>query len=356
MKSKAKKVKGRGTSTVIDNRYSSYEYEDVDDGWERSDEEPQKIKTEVTIENAKTIITHNQSPDIPFSQSINPYRGCEHGCSYCYARPAHAYMDLSPGIDFESKLFAKPNAAELLKKELSKPNYQCSPMALGTNTDPYQPIERDYKITRQIIEILHACDHPLTIVTKNNLVERDIDLLADMAKKKLVQIFISITTLQNELARKLEPRATAPHSRLKALENLSKHGIPTGVMFAPVIPVINDTEMESVLSEAANCGVSTAAYVMLRLPLEVKPIFQEWLELHEPLKANHVMSMVKDIRDGKENDSEFGRRQIGQGNYAKIISQRFSIACRKLKLNQKHIKLNNTLFNPQCFKPQMTLF
>ncbi len=356
MKSKAKKVKGRGTSALIDNRYSSFEYEDIDDGWETVDEEQQKIKTEVTIENAKTIITRNQSPDIPFSQSINPYRGCEHGCSYCYARPAHAYMDLSPGIDFESKLFAKPNAATLLKKELTKTNYQCSPMALGTNTDPYQPIEREYKITREVIEVLHACDHPLTIVTKNNLVERDIDLLAEMAEKELVQIFISITTLKNELARKLEPRATAPHSRLKALENLNKHNIPTGIMFAPVIPVINDTEMEEVLIKAADCGVNNAGYVMLRLPMEVKPIFKEWLDLHEPLKAQHVMNMVKDIRGGKENDSEFGRRQSGQGNYAEIISQRFKLICNKLNLNKQRIKLDTVLFNPDCFKSQMSLF
>lgn len=357
MKSSGKKLKGRGSATQFDNRYLSEHYEDIDDGWSQAEEQQPSVKTRVTVEKAKTIITRNQSPDIPFTQSINPYRGCEHGCSYCYARPAHAYVDLSPGIDFETKLFAKPNAAELLKNALAKTGYQCSPIALGSNTDPYQPIERQWKITRQIIQVLKDHDHPLTIVTKSNLVERDIDLLAPMAEKNLVQVFISITSLNNALARKLEPRATAPHSRLKALANLQQHQIPTGVMFAPVIPVINDTEMETVLVKSAETGVTNAGYVMLRLPQEVRPIFKEWLQLHEPLKAEHVMSMVRDIRNGQENDSEFGRRQRGQGNYADIIAQRFAVACRKFDLNTRNVKLDCSIFKkPVKDSKQMSLF
>ena len=356
MKFKISPIKGRGSASNIDNRYSLYEKDSVDDGWQTTVTEQTKIRTEVYKEHPKTIITRNQSPDIPFTQSINPYRGCEHGCSYCYARPAHAYVDLSPGIDFETKLFVKHNAAELLKKELTKPNYTCSPIALGSNTDPYQPIDRQWQITRDLIKVLNAAEHPLTIVTKSSLVERDIDLLAPMAEKQLVQVFISVTTLKNDLAMKLEPRATAPHSRLKTLRALSNAGIPTGVMFAPVIPVINDTEMESVLTEAAKSNVNTAAYVMLRLPLEVKTLFRQWLELHEPLKAKHVMSMVQDIRDGKDNDSQFGSRMTGSGTYAEIISQRFKVTCKRLGLNRQTIILNTKLFKPSNIGDQMQLF
>ena len=349
-------AKGRGTASKVDPRYLEHAREAVDDGWNQAgDVAP--IRTMVTMESSKTIISRNDSPDIPFEASINPYRGCEHGCIYCYARPSHAYMDLSPGIDFETKLFAKPAAAALLKSEISKSGYRCTPIALGSNTDPYQPIERDFRITRQIIEVLHACNHPLTIVTKSWLVERDIDLLADMAQKNLVQVFISVTTLDHDLVRKLEPRATAPQRRLEALARLHKAGIPTGVMFAPVIPALNDTEMESVITAAADAGVMHAGYVMLRLPHEVKVLFREWLETHYPLKTDHVMNMVKHIRGGRENDPDFGSRMRGQGVYAEMIGQRFRKICNDLGLNKKNITLDTGSFRPPAGQNgQMNLF
>ncbi len=349
-------IKGRGTANRVDARYLENTREDTDDGWDLP-EENQILQTTVTVEKPKTIISHNNSPDIPFESSINPYRGCEHGCVYCYARPTHAYMDLSPGIDFETKLFAKPDAPVLLKKEISKPGYHCTPIALGTNTDPYQPVEREWKITRQIIETLHECNHPLTIVTKSWLVERDIDLLSEMAQKNLAQVFISVTTLDHDLARKLEPRATAPHRRLETLASLHNAGIPTGVMFAPVIPALNDTEMENVLAHAADTGVINAGYVMLRLPHEVKLLFREWLDTHYPLKTDHVMNMVKDIRGGRENDPNFKSRMRGQGVFADMIEQRFRKTCQRLGLNKKHIKLDTTLFSsPVSDRQQLQLF
>jgi DNA repair photolyase len=340
-----KSIKGRGTSNTVAARYLANTRAAQHDGWDNP-EESNPVRTTVTVEKPRTIISRNQSPDIPFEASINPYRGCEHGCVYCYARPTHAYMDLSPGLDFETKLFAKPGAALLLKKEISKPGYKCTPIALGTNTDPYQPIERDWKITRQIIEVLNVCNHPLTIVTKSWLVERDIDLLAAMADRNLVQVFVSITTLDTALARKLEPRATSPRRRLEVLANLHKAGIPTGVMFAPVIPALNDTEMESVLALAAGAGVNNAGYVMLRLPHEVKILFREWLATHYPLKADHVMNMVRDIRGGRDNDPDFGSRMRGKGVYAGIIQKRFQHSCKQLQLNMKCIILDTGNFIP----------
>lgn len=338
-------VKGRGTSNAVDARYLEYQRGSFDDGWDDPVESP-PIRTTVTVERSRTIINRNNSPDIPFEASINPYRGCEHGCVYCYARPAHAYMDLSPGIDFESKLFAKPDAPELLRRELAKPGYHCTPIALGSNTDPYQPIERDWRITRQIIEVLAECDHPLTIVTKSWGVERDIDLLAPMAEKNLVQVFVSVTTLDHSLVRKLEPRATAPEKRLATLKHLHDAGIPTGVMFAPVIPVLNDTEMETILDKAATTGVQNAGYVMLRLPHEIKHLFREWLENHYPLKAEHVMNLVRDIRGGRENDPRFKSRMRGEGVYADIINKRFNKTCKRLGLNREYVSLDTTLFKP----------
>lgn len=349
-------IKGRGTANRVDARYLENTRENTDDGWDLP-EEKQTLQTTVTVEKPKTIISHNKSPDIPFESSINPYRGCEHGCIYCYARPAHAYMDLSPGIDFETRLFAKPDAAKLLKAEISKPGYRCTPIALGTNTDPYQPVEREWKITRQIIETLNECNHPLTIVTKSWLVERDVDLLSELAQKNLAQVFISVTTLDHNLARKLEPRATAPQRRLETLSNLRNAGIPTGVMFAPVIPALNDTEMENVLAHAADAGVINAGYVMVRLPHEVKILFREWLDTHYPLKTDHVMNMIKDIRGGRENDPDFKSRMRGQGVYAEMIEQRFRKTCQRLGLNRKHIKLDTTLFSsPVGDKLQLQLF
>lgn len=340
------KLKGRGSHSTIDGRYLQHNRERIDDGWQQVPEQ-QRIATSVTIEKPRTIITRNQSPDIPFDRSINPYRGCEHGCSYCYARPTHAYQDLSPGIDFESKLFAKPNAAELLKKELAKPAYVCQPIALGTNTDPYQPVERQWKITRAVIEVLHECRHPLTIVTKSWLVERDSDLLATMAQQNLVQVFLSVTTLDNQLAGNMEPRASAPRRRLETIKQLNDAGIPTGVMFAPVIPFINDAEMEAVLEQAKQAGAEAAGYVMLRLPYEIKQLFREWMELHVPLKAKHVMNVLRDIRNGKENDTNFHSRMSGSGEYAGLIKQRFNNACRRLGINdERSMKLNVSDFRP----------
>ena len=348
--------KGRGTFNTVNARYLAHTREAQEDGWDLPDDS-RTVRTTVTVEKPRTVISRNQSPDIPFEASINPYRGCEHGCIYCYARPSHAYMDLSPGIDFESKLFVKPGAADLLKKEISKPGYKCTPIALGTNTDPYQPIERDWNVTRRIIEVLKTYNHPLTIVTKSWLVERDIDLLSEMAGKNLTQVFISVTTLDTVLARKLEPRATSPHRRLETLANLHSAGIPAGVMFAPVIPALNDTEMENILAEATAAGVMNAGYVILRLPHEVKILFREWLQTHYPMKAGHVMNMVRDIRGGMDNDPEFGLRMRGKGIYADMIEQRFRKTCQQLGLNQNMIKLDTTKFiAPARNERQLQLF
>lgn len=349
-------VRGRGTTNKVGSRYLATTKEKVNDGWDMEEDLP-PLATTVTVEHPLTIISRNQSPDIPFDASINPYRGCEHGCIYCYARPTHAYMDLSPGIDFETRLFAKPDAAKLLRAEISKRNYQCTPIAFGSNTDPYQPIEREWQITRQLLEVLHETSHPLTIVTKSSLVERDLDILTEMARNNLVQVFISITTFDNELARKMEPRATAPRRRLQTIACLKQAGIPVGVMFAPIIPVLNDSEIEAVLTQAAEAGAITAGYVMLRLPHEVKLLFREWLQTHYPLKAGHVMNRIMDIRSGKDNDPQFMSRMRGTGIYAAIIDQRFRKICERLGLNRSRIQLDTTRFQrPGKQKSQMELF
>jgi DNA repair photolyase len=309
--------------------------EAFDDGWTPDEPAETPVATQVALERARSIISRNDSPDVPFDQSINPYRGCEHGCIYCYARPSHAYLELSPGIDFETKLFAKTNAAELLRAELAKPGYKPSAIALGANTDCYQPIERNYRITRQILEILADCDHPATIVTKSALVERDLDLLQPMASKNLVKVFVSIGTLDRELARKLEPRAASPQRRLDVLRALKKHGIPCGVMVAALIPSLNDKTLEDVLEAAAAAGAAEAAYVILRLPNELKTLFKDWLGRHYPVRAGHVMSVVRDLRGGKENDPRFGARMSGTGLYAELVRRRFDIACRRFSLNGK---------------------
>jgi DNA repair photolyase len=337
-------MRGRGTSSKVGPRYMENTTVTIDDGWDTIEESPHQLTTTVTVEHPKNIITYNQSPDIPFEASINAYRGCEHGCIYCYARPTHAWQDLSPGIDFETRLFAKPDAADLLRAEISKKNYHCTPRALGTNTDPYQPIEREWKITRQILEVLHEFRHPLTIVTKSSLVERDLDLLSDMAQSGLVQIFVSVTTLDRTLARKMEPRAAAPQRRLQTIQRLAEAGIPTGVMFAPVIPVLNDAEMETILSQASQAGAGSAGYVVLRLPHELKTLFREWLQTHYPLKAGHVMNRVRDIRGGKEYDSDFSSRMRGTGIYAALIDQRFRAICERLGLNRTRVELDTSAF------------
>ena len=344
--------KGRGAISNPAGRFERETREAVDDGWARnaarvteanagqdrgddeSDDVLPPLATTVSIDSTRTIIARNDSPDVPFDRSINPYRGCEHGCVYCYARPSHAYFGLSSGLDFETRLFAKPDAARLLDAELRRPGYRVSPIALGTNTDPYQPIERELKITRQILETLQRFGHPFTIVTKSALVARDLDILAPMAARNLCRVFVSVTTLDRELARTLEPRAATPQRRLGAIGALSAAGVPTGVMAAPMIPALNDAELEAILAAAAAAGARSAGYTVLRLPHEIKDLFVEWLQTHAPLKANHVLSLVRETRGGRLNDPQFGSRMRGTGRYAELIAARFRLACKRLDLNQ----------------------
>jgi DNA repair photolyase len=331
---KQEMVKGRGATLQIEGRFENVARERVDDGWCTTDEELPPFRTTVMVEKAKSVIQRHDSPDLPFEHSLNAYRGCEHGCIYCYARPSHGYLNLSPGLDFETRLFAKPDAANLLRAELAKPAYQCSPIALGSNTDPYQPIEREWKITRQVIEVLAECRHPLSIVTKSALIERDIDLLSALALENLVQVFISVTTLDAELARRMEPRAATPRRRLLAMQRLNDAGVPCGVMVAPVIPYLTDAEMEDVLRAAHEHGACTAGYTLLRLPYELKALFRDWLGTHYPLKAEHVMSRLREMRGGRENDPGFGSRFSGQGLLAQLLSRRFRLACERLGFNR----------------------
>lgn len=345
--------RGRGATFNPGNRYRREGREAYDDGWgplradDGAEEAPPRLKTTVTIQRSRTIIARNASPDIPFNQSINPYQGCEHGCIYCYARPTHAYHDLSPGLDFETKLFAKPDAAALLRAEIGKPGYLCDPIALGTNTDPYQPIEREWKLTRQILEVLAAHDHPFTIVTKSALVERDIDLIAPMAAKNMARVYLSITTLDRDLARTLEPRAAAPPRRLQAMQALAAAGIPVGVLVAPVIPQLNDKDLEAILEAAVAHGATSAGWILLRLPLEVAPLFRAWLDEHFPLRAAHVMSLIQQIRGGRDNDPKFGSRMRGSGTLAELIAKRFALAVKRLGLNDhRNAPLDTTRFRP----------
>jgi DNA repair photolyase len=344
--------KGRGATFNPANRFRRDAREAVDDGWSppggaRSDDEPPPLKTTVSIQKARTIIARNDSPDIPFTQSINPFQGCEHGCIYCYARPSHAFLDLSPGLDFETRLFAKPDAATLLRAELAHPGYRCEPIALGTNTDPYQPIEREWKITRQVIEVLAECEHPLTITTKGVLILRDLDLLAPMAAKNLARVYVSIAMLDRELARKLDPRAPSPQRRLEMIKALADAGIPVGVSVAPVIPQLTDKDLEGILEAAAAHGARLATWVMLRLPYEVKDLFRDWLAQHYPLRAEHVMSLVQQMRGGRDNDPAFGSRMRGQGLFADLIARRFELACKRLGLNEdRTLRLDTARFRP----------
>jgi DNA repair photolyase len=345
--------RGRGATFNPVNRFRREGREAYDDGWAQpagdaaAEEEPPKLRTTVTIQRARTIIARNASPDIPFNQSINPYQGCEHGCIYCYARPTHVYLDLSPGLEFETKLFAKPDAAALLRAEIGKRGYVCDPIALGTNTDPYQPIEREWKITRQILEVLAAHEHPFTIVTKSALVERDVDLIAPMAAKDMARVYFSITSLDRELARTLEPRAAAPPRRLQAMRTLADAGIPVGVLVAPVIPQLNDCDLEAILEAAAAHGATSAGWIMVRLPLEVAPLFRAWLDQHYPLRAAHVMSLIQQLRGGRDNDPNFGSRMRGAGAFAELIAKRFALAEKRLGLNDhRTLPLDTTRFRP----------
>jgi DNA repair photolyase len=336
-------IKGRGTPENPHGRFESRRVDASEDGWWH-EEEIRAPATLVRAEVARSIIAHNTSPDIPFNRSINPYRGCEHGCVYCYARPTHAYVNLSAGLDFETKLFYKANAAELLERELSGRNYRPEVIHLGASTDPYQPIEREHRITRSVLEVLYRFRHPVTITTKGHSVLRDLDLLQEMAKQRLCYVMVSLTTLDEDLKRGLEPRAPSPAARLKAIAGLAKAGVPVGVMAAPMIPALNDHELEKILEAAADAGADMASFVLLRLPYEVKELFESWLRTHVPLRAEHVLSRIRAMRGGELNDARFGVRFKGQGVEAQLLSQRFDLACRRLKLNLRQHTLNIDAF------------
>lgn len=349
--------RGRGTGLVPDNRFSDVQREAHDDGWPGDADETldRPPATQVRIDTAKTVISRNASPDVPFSTSINPYRGCEHGCSYCFARPTHAYLGLSPGLDFETQLAWKPDAPQRLREELSARSYRPSPIALGVNTDAYQPIERQLGLTRALLEVLRKARHPVSIITKGALIERDIDLLADLARDDLVQVMFSITTLDAELARRMEPRAASPARRLSAMRALHDAGIPVGVLCAPVIPALNDHELESVLSASQAAGAQSAGYVLLRLPLEVADIFRDWLARHYPGRAAHVMSLMRQMREGHDYAPAFGQRMRGSGPLADLLSQRFMLLCTRLGLNREPRELDCSRFRAPT-GPQASLF
>ena len=341
----ARARRGRGAVSNRTGRYEPEARERVADGWLQEDDEP-RLTTTVMRDASRTIITYNSSPDIPFDRSINPYKGCEHGCSYCFARPTHAFLGLSPGLDFESKLFYKPDAASLLEKELRHPGYRCKSIAMGTNTDPYQPIERSHQVTRAILKVLEAFNHPLGMVTKSRLVTRDIDILAPMAERGLVKVVLSVTTLDRKLARAMEPRAAAPHQRLEAIRALSGSGIPTGVMVAPIIPALNEPELEAVLAAARDAGASEAGYILLRMPLEIKDLFREWLKENFPDRADRVIAKMREMRDGRDYDPTFGLRMTGTGPLAQLIRQRFRRATRQLGFNTVPFRVDTTQFRP----------
>lgn len=348
---------GRGSLSNPEGRFESLRREPFADDWEIPEEPLPPLETTVTPDPARSIISRNQSPDIPFRQSINPYRGCEHGCIYCYARPSHAYLNLSPGLDFETRLFFKEHAAERLDEELRKPDYQCSPITLGANTDPYQPVERKLKVTRSILEVLQRFHHPVSIITKSTLITRDLDILGDMAQENLASAMVSITTLDDDLKRSLEPRAPSAWARLKALQAVARNSVPVGVMTAPIIPMINDSDMERILKYAADAGAQCAGYVLLRLPYEVKDLFREWLAAHFPDRAEHVMSLIRQSRGGKDYQAEFGTRMRGRGAYADLIAHRFSLACRRLGLTRgRELRLNSALFRLPSAGSQLDLW
>ena len=353
----SKAARGRGAESNASGRYESQSREAFDDGWNEGDEAPTPLRTTVTPEKARVIITRNDSPDVGFDRSINPYRGCEHGCIYCYARPAHAYMGLSPGLDFESKLFFKPGAGQLLEAELAKPSYKPGVIHIGGNTDPYQPQERRLRVTRQVLEVMARFNHPLSIITKSALIGRDLDIMGPMGRANLVHAAVSITTLDRSLARAMEPRAATPERRLEAVRRLADAGVPTVVMFAPAIPGLNDHELEAVLERAAAAGALSAGYVALRLPLEIKDLFAEWLATRRPDRAERVMSLVRQMRGGKDYDAEWGKRMKGEGPIAEMLAQRFRIAKRRHGLDRVLPPLDLSLFRvPPRTGDQLDLF
>ncbi|NVD98687.1 PA0069 family radical SAM protein [Massilia sp. BJB1822] len=342
-----KAQKGRGAVTNMQGRYELHAREAFDDGWEQEEDAPKVWRTHVSEETARTILSRNQSPDIPFNVSLNPYRGCEHGCIYCFARPSHSYLGLSPGLDFESRLFAKVNAPELLRSELAKPSYVADPIALGVNTDAYQPCERDYKLTRRVLEVLQECEHPVGLITKSALIERDIDILGAMAQKNLAAASITITTLDPKIARTLEPRAAAPARRLRTIKTLSEAGIPVGVSIAPIIPFVTEPDIERVLEAARDAGAIMGSYIVLRLPWEVNPLFQQWLEAHFPDRAQRVMNRIRDMRGGKDYDANFATRMKGEGVWADLIHQRIEKTLARLGMigrGTRYKQLDRTLF------------
>lgn len=356
-------LKGRGAVTNLQGRYELDQRAAFDDGWgpDSEDDARAPLKTQIFEEKARSILTRNASPDIPFSVSLNPYRGCEHGCIYCFARPTHSYLGLSPGLDFESRIYAKINAPELLRRELSKNNYIPEPIALGVNTDAYQPVERELRLTRRVIEVLHDFGHPFAAITKSSLIERDIDLLAPMAERGQVMAAVTITTLDAEIARTLEPRAATPMRRLRTIRALTEAGIPVGVSIAPVIPFVTEPDLERILEACAEAGATSASYIVLRLPWEVAPLFQDWLAAHFPQRAQRVMARVRDMRGGKDYDSSFAHRMKGEGAWAELLKQRFAKAVRRLGLNaRRHGILDMSHFKqPGAHEPpspQLTLF
>lgn len=355
----APRIRGRGTTARPDARFLAYGREAFDDGWHESgteDDDPPP-RTQLFIDNARRVISYNTSPDVPFDRSINPYRGCEHGCVYCFARPSHAYLDLSPGLDFETKLFWKPDAAELLRKELAAPSYRCAPIALGMNTDAWQPVERRTVLTRQLLEVMVETRHPVSLITKSALIERDLDLLATLARDDLVEVMISVTTLDDELARRLEPRAARPGRRLETIRRLHQAGVPVGVLFAPLIPALNDHEMEAVVEAAHAAGARSAGYVLLRLPHELSGLFEDWLATHAPDRAARVMSRIAELRGGKANDPRFGHRMRGEGVIAQLYGQRMRRLQAKLGMGRMRRGLNTALFRPpRPNTPQLALF
>jgi DNA repair photolyase len=348
-------LKGRGATINPAGRFATTTHDRVDDGWYQ-ESVPDSIATEVRPEAARSIISRNDSPDIPFTQSINPYRGCEHGCIYCYARPSHAYLDMSPGIDFETRLLYKADAARLLREELARPGYRCEPIMLGANTDPYQPVERRLGVTREILEVLLETRHPVTIITKGTLVLRDLALLRELAAMNMARVTVSLTTLDPELKRTLEPRAASPQARLRVITELAQAGVPVSVLAAPLIPAVNDAELEQLLSAAAAAGATRAGYVLLRLPHEVKELFRAWLEQHMPLRAQHVMSLVQQARGGRDNDPRFGMRMRGTGPWAEMLRARFELARKRLGLNaDRNPELDATKFRPPRSNGQLEL-
>ena len=355
--------KGRGAIANVRGRYEVDVREAVDDGWDlpadADDDEP-PLKTIVTEEHAKSILSHNDSPDIPFRTSLNPYRGCEHGCIYCFARPTHSYLGLSPGLDFESRLFAKVNAAALLTRELARPTYVPDTIAVGVNTDAYQPIERDLKITRSVLEVLHETRHAFGLITKSSLIERDLDLLVPLARDGLTRASITITTLDHELSRKLEPRAASPARRLRTVRTLADAGVPVSVNVSPVIPFVTDGEMERIVAAAAEAGAHSAHFIVLRLPWELNAVFQQWLRTHFPLRAERVMARIRELRGGRDYDARFGKRMTGEGIWAELFAQRFHAACARHGLNRHRRQFDTTRFRrplpPVAPSPQQRLF